>query len=67
LLGGGATGGSLARRISIFIAIGIAAYTVPFEVYAWAFACSGSLSVVSRSCSPGSTPADHLYAWSMAV
>ncbi len=29
-------GGALARRVSILIAGGIVAYTIPFEVYAWA-------------------------------
>lgn len=37
VLGAGAlVGGALARRVSILVAGGVAAYSVPFEVYAWA-------------------------------
>ena len=36
LLTGAIVGGALARRTSILIALGIAAYAIPFEVYAWA-------------------------------
>ena len=36
LLTGAIVGGAQARRTSILIALGIAAYAIPFEVYAWA-------------------------------
>jgi Predicted membrane protein len=36
LASGAVVGGALARRVSILIAGGVAAYAVPFEVYAWA-------------------------------
>jgi Predicted membrane protein (DUF2339) len=62
LLSGSTTGVWFARRISIFIAIGIAAYTVPFEVYAWAVCVlwvglGGLALVLARF----DRMADHLY------
>lgn len=36
LASGAVVGGALARRVSILVAGGVAAYAVPFEVYAWA-------------------------------
>ncbi len=38
LAAGAAAGGALARRVSILVAGGVVAYTIPFEVYAWAVA-----------------------------
>jgi hypothetical protein len=36
LLSGTVIGTALARRIAVFIALGVAAYAIPYEVFAWA-------------------------------
>src|SRR5207344_4895 len=38
ILAGAMIGGGLARRVSILLAGGVAAYAIPYEVYAWAVA-----------------------------